>query len=81
MHFLRLHSLTIFLIATGACWLIAFLRMDPNSRWGQVVGNIVSEWVQTLGVIIMTKKLFERGSKEAGAEPKAVTEPRPKGAL
>jgi hypothetical protein len=39
--------------------------MDANSKWGQVVGNIVSEWVQTLGLIWMTKFMLERGSKES----------------
>jgi hypothetical protein len=41
--------------------------MDTNSRWGQVVGNIVSEWTQILGLVWMTKILMEVGSKESGA--------------
>jgi hypothetical protein len=39
--------------------------MDSNSRWGQVVGNISSEWVQTLGLVLLTKRLIERGSRES----------------
>jgi hypothetical protein len=31
-----------------------------------VVGNIVSEWTQILGVVLLTKYLVERGSKESG---------------
>lgn len=65
LNFLRCHSLTIFLFLTGSVWLTAFLRMDPTSKWGQVVGNIVSEWVQMLGLVLMTKRLIERGSKES----------------
>src|SRR5438309_7421608 len=42
MEFLREHSLTIFLVITGIGWIVAFAGMDPNSKWGQVVGNIVS---------------------------------------
>jgi hypothetical protein len=38
--------------------------MNPNSRWGQVVGNIVSEWTQILGLVLLTKRLLETGSKE-----------------
>ena len=72
MHLLRTHSLTIFLAITGAFWLIAFLRMDPGSKWGQVTGNIFSEWLQTIGIVIMTKKLYERGSKESGSAPKKI---------
>ncbi|MCU1286239.1 MAG: hypothetical protein JWO13_2589 [Acidobacteriales bacterium] len=62
--FLREHSLVIFLVITGAGWTAAFLRMSPTEKWGQVVGNIVSEWTQILGVVIMTKRLVEAGSKE-----------------
>jgi hypothetical protein len=63
MEFLREHSLTIVLLITGAGWVTAFIAMDPQSRWGQVVGNIVSEWTQILGLVLMTKRLIEVGSK------------------
>ncbi|MBV8205425.1 MAG: hypothetical protein JO041_01430 [Acidobacteria bacterium] len=62
---LREHSLSIFLIATGLAWVVAYARMDPNSRWGAVVGNIVSEWTQTFGIVVLTKRLVEVGSKES----------------
>ena len=64
VEFLREHSLTIFLLITGVGWIIAFRGMDPGSKWGQVVGNIVSEWTQILGLVLMTKRLIEVGSKE-----------------
>lgn len=64
MEFAREHSLTIFLVITGIGWVLAFGAMDPNSKWGQVVGNIVSEWTQILGLVLMTKRLIEVGSKE-----------------
>ena len=64
LELLREHSLTIFLVITGVAWVVAFKAMDPNSKWGQVVGNIVSEWTQILGLVLMTKRLMEVGSKE-----------------
>ena len=64
LEFLREHSLTIFLVITGIGWVVAFRAMDPSSKWGQVVGNIVSEWTQILGLVLMTKRLIEVGSKE-----------------
>ncbi len=64
LEFLRSHSLTVFLVITGAGWAYVFSRMDANSRWGQVVGNLVSEWTQILGLVWMTKILMEVGSKE-----------------
>jgi hypothetical protein len=62
---LRDHSLTVFLLITGAMWTAAYVRMDTNGRWGEVVGNIVSEWTQVLGIVLMTKRLVETGSKES----------------
>ena len=62
--FLKLHSLSIFLGTTGIGWLWLYIHMDSNSKWGQVVGNILSEWTQVLGLVILTKRLIERGSKE-----------------
>src|SRR5271170_2149846 len=64
IEFLREHSLTIFLLVTGVAWVAAFKTMDPGSKWGQVVGNIVSEWTQILGLVLITKRLMEVGSKE-----------------
>ena len=58
------HSLTIFLLLTGTAWLVLFLHMDAQGKWGQVVGNLVSEWTQTLGLVLLTKRLIETGSKE-----------------
>src|SRR5664279_1001015 len=68
LEFLREHSLSVFLVITWIGWVWAFRRMDTGSRWGQVVGNIVSEWTQILGLVWMTKILIEVGSKESGAE-------------
>jgi len=65
LEFLYEHSLTLFLLITGLGWVLAFKAMDPNSKWGQVVGNIVSEWTQILGLVLITKRLMEIGSKES----------------
>jgi hypothetical protein len=64
LEFLREHSLLIFIIITGSGWAWLFLKMNPDSKWGQVVGNIVSEWVQMAGLVFLTKRLVEIGSKE-----------------
>ena len=59
------HSLLLFLIVTGIGWAVLFLCMNTESKWGQVVGNIVSEWVQMAGLVFLTKRLVEIGSKES----------------
>jgi hypothetical protein len=61
----REHSLTLFLVATGLGWAVLYARMNPDGKWGQVVGNIVSEWTQILGLVVLTKRLIERGSRES----------------
>ena len=40
-------------------------RLYAGSGWGQVVGNLVSEWTQILGLVWMTKILMEVGSRES----------------
>jgi len=59
------HSLTIFLVITGMGWLAFFLKIDPDSKWGTVISNLVSEWSQQIGLVLLTKKLIETGSKES----------------
>ncbi len=59
------HSLTLFLLATGVCWVAVYKHADPESKWGQVAGNIVSEWTQILALVLLTKHLFETHSKES----------------
>jgi hypothetical protein len=59
------HSLTIFLLITGVGWVALYAHMNSEAKWGQVVGNIVSEWTQIFGLVLMTKKLIEPHSKES----------------
>lgn len=62
---LRDHSLSIFLVITGVGWIALYASMDSEAKWGQVVGNIVSEWTQVIGLVLLTKRLIERHSKES----------------
>jgi hypothetical protein len=65
LEFARDHSLSIFLLITGVGWIILFIAMDANSKWGQVVGNIVSEWTQIFGLVVLTTHMIEKHSKES----------------
>jgi hypothetical protein len=65
LEFCHEHSLTIFLLLTGIGWIVVFLKADPGSKWGSVVSNLVSEWSQQIGLVVLTKKLIESGSKES----------------
>src|SRR5215471_7202800 len=63
--FVRKHSLTLFLVSTGVGWMILYRNVDSEGKWGQVVGNILSEWTQLLGLLLLTKRLIEAKSKES----------------
>jgi hypothetical protein len=65
LEFLRDHGLSIFLLITGVGWVILYIAMDSESKWGQVVGNIVSEWTQIFGLVLLTKHMIERHSRES----------------
>jgi hypothetical protein len=65
LDFLLCHSLTIFLVVTGVGWWLLYRSQDPQSKWGHVVGNVLSEWVQMIGIVFLTKRLLEHGSKES----------------
>ena len=39
--------------------------MNSEGKWGEVVGNMVSEWTQLLGLVLLTKRLIEDKSKES----------------
>jgi hypothetical protein len=64
MSFAVRHSLSIVLATTGVLWAIVYARSDVNGKAGQVIGNIVSEWTQILGLVLITKYARETGSKE-----------------
>jgi hypothetical protein len=63
--FIQNHSLTMFLIITGLGWVLLYRHMDSEAKWGEVVGNIVSEWTQIIGTVLLTKRLMEVRSKES----------------
>ena len=65
LKWLQDHSLTIFLVITGIGWVALYAYMNSEAKWGQVVGNIVSEWTQIFGMVLLTKRLIEPHSKES----------------
>ena len=66
LRLLRDHSLILFLVVTGVGWVAYYLAVGPETKWGSVVGNIVSEWTQIIGLVLLTKRLVEQYSKESG---------------
>ncbi len=68
LELLHEHSLTIFLVVTGIGWVAVYTRVDPVGKWGTVVSNLVSEWSQQIGLVLLTKKLIERGPRRRSGE-------------
>jgi hypothetical protein len=62
--FLLRHSLTVVLLLTVGVWAAVYAHSQVDGKYGQVAGNIVSNWTQLLGLVIITKYARERGSKE-----------------
>jgi hypothetical protein len=71
---LHRHSLLIFIIVTGIGWTILFLRMNVDSKWGQMMGNIVSEWVQMAGLVFLTKRLVEEDGERLSENAEALSD-------
>jgi hypothetical protein len=63
--FIVRHSLTLVFIVSGAAWIAVYRRVEVDGKAGEVIGNIVSEWTQILGLVIITKYAREAGSKES----------------
>jgi hypothetical protein len=59
------HSLLLFLGVTAVGWALLFWYSATDDKWGQVYGNILSEWIQMAGLVYLTKSLIERGSMES----------------
>ena len=59
------HSMSVFLVLSAGVWLYLFAHAQAKSKWGHVYGNILSEWIQMLGIVFLTKRLLEHGSKES----------------
>jgi hypothetical protein len=64
IRWIKNHTLTVFFGVTLIGWIILFARMSATSKWGQVVGNVVSEWTQILGMIWLTKMFYEEQVKK-----------------
>ncbi len=64
IRWIKNHTLTVFFGVTWIGWIVLFENMSATSKWGQVVGNVVSEWTQILGMIWLTKLFYEEQVKK-----------------
>jgi len=62
--FLVEHSLSLFLGALLMINIGVWNHLDPKSPAGEVAGNTLSQLLQLLALVLLTKKLFEQGAKK-----------------
>ena len=52
--------------ASAGSWLYA--RHDVDGKSGQVIGNVVSDWTQVLGLVLITKYPRENGARRKASD-------------
>lgn len=67
--FFKKHSLSIFAIAVLLLWIGLYAVSDPKTHPGAFFGNAIADWSGSVVLIVGTKFLIERGSKESKKKP------------
>src|ERR1700687_1570355 len=71
-HFLRRHSLSLSALGIVLALIALYSRSNPATHVGSFFGNAIADWTGVFVTILMTKYLYEKGSRESK---------QPKGAL
>src|SRR5947209_16150183 len=64
------HSLSLAAGATLALWIVLYTRWDERTHWGSFFGNAIADWTGLLIMVLATKWLYERGSRESRKPPR-----------
>src|SRR3979490_1192717 len=70
--FLRKHSLSLATLAVILVLIALYIRSNSSTHIGSFFGNAIADWTGVFVTVVMTKHLYEKGSKESK---------RPKGKL
>src|ERR1039458_766790 len=63
--FLQKHSLSLATLGVVVMLILLYRRADPSTHLGSFYGNAIADWSGVLVTVVMTKYLYERGSKES----------------
>ena len=63
--FLHKHSLSLTALGIVALWIVLYSRSNPSTHLGSFFGNAIADWSGVCVTIVMTKYLYEKGSKES----------------
>ena len=63
--FLGKHSLSLAALGVVGTLILLYVKADPSTHLGSFFGNAIADWTGVLVTVVMTKYLYEKGSKES----------------
>src|SRR5215475_5167936 len=69
--FLHQHSLSLSALGVVLLLIVLYSRANPHTHWGSFFGNAIADWTGVCVTVVMTKFLYEKGSKES-KQPKGI---------
>src|SRR5215471_15072850 len=68
--FLQQHGLTLVTGGILALWIVFYSVSDEHRHLGSFFGNAIADWIGVVVMVLATKHMYERGSKESKEPPK-----------
>src|ERR1017187_10901373 len=62
--FLQKHSLSLAALGVVVMLILLYVRADPSTHLGSFYGNAIADWSGVVVTVVMTKYLYEKGSRE-----------------
>src|ERR1700719_4757786 len=72
LRFCREHSLTIASGSILALWFILYCFSNPSTHIGSFFGNAIADWSGVVLMVLATKFLYEKNSRESRRLPKTI---------
>ena len=75
--FLEQHSLSLAALGVVVLLILLYSRSNPSTHIGSFFGNAIADWTGVLVTVVLTKYLYEKGSRESKQPTIISTTPRP----
>ena len=66
------HGLTLVTAGVLALWIVLYSISDEHRHLGSFFGNAIADWTGVVVMVLATKHMYERGSKESKQPPKKI---------
>src|SRR5580704_16659586 len=70
--FFHEHSLTIASSSVLSLWFILYCFSNPSTHIGSFFGNAIADWSGVVLMVLATKYLYEKNSRESRRPPKTI---------